>query len=166
MAGALSRLHPGHCCGGSLALAGLLDEHGEAIWLDLKRTYGFDLVSFLAGTEAGSPRLILSMIHNLPEGTHYVAALTSAHEEREDINESVEDSEPDPTFENLMWTSDRVLMAQLINAVNTLVRHSIQWETPPKIPIVGPAAWRGEGKKPSQSTSVLDVLNRITGQHG
>lgn len=168
MAGTLQRLHRGHFCGGSLALAWLLDEHGEAIWLDLKLTYGFDLVSFLSGDTAGTPRLILSLIYNLPEGTRYVAALASAREESGDyeLSESEQDSQPDPITEHMTWTSDRLLMAQLINSVNTLVRYSVQWEKTPDIPLVGPSAWRERGNKPSKATSVMDVLHRITGQHG
>lgn len=169
MAGTLPGLHREHIGGGSLALAGLLDEYGEEIWLDLKLTYGFDLVSFLAGGVAGSPRLILSMIRNLPEGTRYVSALASAREEsgEYELNESEQDSQPDPIAEHMTWTSDRVLMAQLINSVNMLVRYSIQWENPPNIPLVGPAAWREGGKKkPRKPTSIMDVIQRVTGQNG
>lgn len=168
MAGTLSGIHRRDFCGGSLALARLLDDYGEELWLDLKLTYGFDLVGFLAGDVPGSPRLILAMIGNLPEGTRYVATLTSAREESADntANESVDDSPPDPVMEHMMWTSDRVLMAQLINSVNTLVKYSVQWEKVPDIPIVGPSAWRGETKQSSSNTSIMDVLNRITGQHG
>ena len=146
----------------------MLDEWGEELWLDLKHTYGFDLVSFLAGGVAGSPRLILAMIRNLPEGTRYVAALASAREEsgEYELTESEQVSQPDPIEEHMTWTNDRVLMAQLINSVNMLVRYSIQWEKPPQIPLVGPAAWREGAKKPRKATSVMDVINRITGQHG
>lgn len=166
MAGTLPGIHRRHFCGGSLALARLLDDYGEEIWLDLKATFGFDLVGFLAGEVPGSPRLILAMIGNLPEGTRYVATLTSAREQSGDTaNESVDDSPPDPVMEHMMWTSDRVLMAQLINSVNTLVKYSIEWSKVPDIPIVGPSSWR-ESKQSSKSTSLMDVINRITGQHG
>lgn len=146
----------------------MLDDWGEELWLDLRHTYGFDLVGFLAGDVAGSPRLILAMIRNLPEGTRYVAALASAREESGEYEptKSEQDSRPDPITEHLTWTTDRILMAQLINAVNMLVRYSVQWEKTPNIPLVGPAVWREGSKKSRKATSVLDVLNRITGQHG
>lgn len=58
-------------------------------------------------------------------------------------------------------------MAQLINSVNMLVRHSIQWEDgkAPKLPLIGPAAWRGEGPnaKPSKPLTVMDVINNVMG---
>lgn len=146
----------------------MIDDHGEEIWLDLKLTYGFDLVDFLAGGVASSPRLILSMIHNLPEGSRYVAAITAEREESGmyDVQESEEPSPVDPITEHLTWTTDRVLMAQLINAVNMLVRYSIQWEKPLDLPLVGPEKWREGEKKPRKAVSVMDVIHRITGQNG
>ena len=60
-------------------------------------------------------------------------------------------------------------MAQLINSVNLLVRHSIQWKDgkEPKIPVIGPASWRGEGtqSKPSKQLSVMDVINNVMGHN-
>lgn len=72
----------------------------------------------------------------------------------------------DPAAEARTWTMDRTLMAQLINAVNTLVPHSIQWEKPPKFPLVGPAEWRGETGAPAKPLSVMDVFNKVTGNNG
>lgn len=146
----------------------MIDDHGEEIWLDLKHTYGFDLVEFLAGGVASSPRLILSMIRNLPEGSRYVAAIAAEREESGvyDVQDSEEPSPVDPITEHMTWTTDRVLMAQLINAVNMLVRHSIQWEKPLNLPLVGPEKWREGEKKPRKAVSVMDVIHRITGQHG
>ena len=73
----------------------------------------------------------------------------------------------DPTEEFKQWTEDRRLMAQLINAVNMLVRHSVQWQKPPDIPLVGPSSWRGEGViKPTKTLTVMDVINRVTGTNG
>lgn len=146
----------------------MLDDHGEDIWLDLRDTYGFDLVGFLAGDVAGSPRLTLSMIRNLPEGTRYVAALAASREESGEFDEqeSVEEVHVDPVQEQLTWTTDRILMAQLINSVNMLVRYSIQWEKPIHLPLVGPEKWREGENKPRKATSVMDVIHRITGQHG
>jgi hypothetical protein len=107
------------------------------------------------------------MLRNLPEGSRYVAAITSAPEVA-DAPPSDIPAEANPAQELRMWTQDRMLMAQLINSVNTLVRHSIQWEQgkAPKLPLVGPSAWRGEGgTKPAKPLSVMDVLNKITGAH-
>jgi hypothetical protein len=159
-------LYAGHPGGGSLALSELLDgEHGEALYIDLLKHFSLDLVGFLRGDVASSPRLILTMIRHLPEGSNYVSALQSAP-----VTEPVTDepTEIDPVQENKLWTMDKLLMAQLINSVNMLVRHSINWgDKPPTLPIVGPAKWRGEGPESATETkpeSVDDTLNRIMGR--
>jgi hypothetical protein len=132
------------------------------------KTYGFDLVAFLRGEVASTPKLVLTMIRHLPEGTNYVAQLRSAPAEPADDDTDTTPAEIDPVQEALMWTHDRLLQAQLINAVNMLVRHSIQWKDgkAPELPIVGPAEWRGEGANatPSKPMSVADVLNNLMGQ--
>lgn len=161
------RVHGGLPGGGSLDLADLLDKHGEDLFIDLLKVYQFNLVAFLRGEAAGSPRLILTMIRHLPEGTNYVAALQSAP--AVELPEPPIAKEPtiDPVAENLMWTQDRLLMAQLINSVNMLVRHSIQWQDgkAPKLPVIGPAEWRGEGDKPKtpKPLTVMDVINNVMG---
>ena len=161
------RVHAGDAGGGSLALADLLDENGEALYVDLLKYFNFDLAAFLAGGVASSPRLILTLIRHLPEGSHYVALLQSATVEE---SQQVTEPEIDPVSEQLMWTQDRMLMAQLINSVNMLVRHSISWQEgkAPKLPVIGPAAWRGEGSHstPSKPLSVMDVINNVMGAHG
>lgn len=131
--------------------------------------FNFDVVAFVRGEVASSPRLVLTLIRHLPEGSLYVSILQSAPEE--DL--PVRTSEPlviDPVQESQTWTHDRLLMAQLINSVNLLVRHTIQWKDgkAPQLPLIGPASWRGEGDKPktSKPLTVQDVINNIMGQHG
>jgi hypothetical protein len=156
--------------GGSLQLSGVIDEFGEEIYFDLLEHFQFDLVEFLAGERNGSPRLILAMLRHLPESSRYAAALTSAPEVAGDSDIPEAPAEIDPAQEARVWNTDRQLMAQLINSVNTLVRHTIPWEqgNAPKLPLVGPAAWRGEGPNaaPKPTLSVMDVINKVTGKHG
>lgn len=106
------------------------------------------------------------MLRRLPEGSHYAAALASntapATTDAQDTP-----AEIDPAVEARTWTFDRTLMAQLINSVNALVTHSIPWEQgkAPKLPLVGPAAWRGEGPKaPAKPLSVMDAFNKLAGK--
>lgn len=132
--------------------------------------YGFNLAGYMSGDVAGSPRLILSLIRHLPEGSHYVAILQSAAPV-EDGPANDKPTEVDPVLENQTWTTDRMLIAQLINSVNMLVRHSIQWQKDqaPNLPIIGPSAWRGEGPNatPPKPLTVMDVINNVmTGHHG
>jgi len=163
------RVHAGHGSGGSLALGDLIDSHGEALYIDLLKYYNFDLVGFLRGEVAGSPRLILTMIRHLPEGSIYVATLQSAPVEElaELLGTEPQEEEIDPIQEHKTWTMDKLLMAQLINSVNMLVRHTIQWQDgkAPDLPVIGPAKWRGEGPEATSSKpeSVADTLNRIMG---
>lgn len=135
----------------------------------MRKHYQFDLVGFIRGDVAGSPRLILSYIRHLPEDSIYVATLRSAPAESDETKETKPAPEPDPVMENLMWTTDRMLMAQLINGVNMLVRYLPQWQEGkhPNMPIVGPAEWRGEGDKPktAKPLTVMDVINNVMGQN-
>lgn len=146
----------------------MLEGYGEEIFVDLLKHYSFNIAEFLSGGVASNPRLILTMIRHLPEGSNYVAALQSApvvEIEQPTIDEPVE---IDPVEENKMWVMDRLLMAQLINSVNMLVRYVPQWGEgqAPDLPIIGPAKWRGEGPEatPSKPESVDDTLNRIMGR--
>jgi hypothetical protein len=145
----------------------LIDEHGEALYIDLLNHFSFDLVSFLRGEVAGSPRLILTMIRHLPEGSIYVATLQSAPAKESAITDEPAEIEIDPVQESKLWTTEKLLMAQLINSVNMLVRYSIQWKdgNAPNLPVVGPAHWRGEGTEATTTKheSVQDTLNRIMG---
>lgn len=117
---------------------------------------------------ASSPRLILSLIRHLPEGSTYVALLQSAP--AEDDATDTPPAELDPVYENQLWTTDRMLMAQLINSVNMLIRHSIEWKDgkAPDLPIIGPSEWRGEGPNatPPKPLTVMDVINNVMGHHG
>ena len=118
---------------------------------------------------ASSPRLILALLRRLPEGSHYAAAMSAAPETVAARAEADKSPAVDPAVEARTWTLDRTLMAQLINSVNALVTHSIPWEQgkAPKLPVVGPAAWRGETTgAPAKPLSVLDVFNKVTGNNG
>lgn len=170
MAGTLPELRTGHSGGGSLALGELFDTYGEELFIDLKREYSLDVTEFIRGEMLLSPRLLLTMIKHLPEGTNFVAAQSAKFMETREQDTQTSPDAPlpvNPVEEFKQWTEDRRLMAQLINAVNLLVRHSVQWQKPPNIPLVGPSSWRGEGESKSAKTlSVMDVINRITGTHG
>lgn len=89
--------------GGSLALGELLDEYGAELFADFLTAYRLDLTEILfgsVGTSRMAPRLILSLIENLPEGSLFKAQMQGGKEYRE-------------------WTLTNWFMAQLINAVNT-----------------------------------------------
>lgn len=117
---------------------------------------------------ATSPRLILSLLKRLPEGSHYAAAMASSPEVLAARAENDKTTAVDPAVEARTWTFDRTLMAQLINSVNALVTHLPNWEQgkAPKLPLVGPAEWRGETGAPAKPLSVMDTFNKITGNHG
>lgn len=166
MAGPFHRVPGDYAGGGSLALIRLLDEYGEEIYVDLLEHYRLNIVEFLAGTVQITPRLILTLLRNLPEGSRYAAAVTSAPEAAAVHQKRAEEAEADPVLDARTWNFDRLLMAQLINSINALVRHTIPWpkDGAPELPLVGPSSWR-QGPK-SKPLSVMDVLNKITGKHG
>ena len=107
------------------------------------------------------------MIRYLPEGSNYAAKIASAPVDPDAVVPD-EAPEPDPVQDAKEWTLDRRLTAQLINAVHTLIRHSVNWQEghAPEYEIVGPAVWREASTKPSKRLSVMDVISRVTGQHG
>lgn len=170
MAGIVPELCSGHPGGGSLALGEIIDLYGEELFVDLKCEYSLDLGEFIRGEVNTSPRLVLAMIRNLPEGANFTAAQSAKLTRESELNPQTNPDVPaavDPVQEFKQWTEDRRLMAQLINAVNLLVRHSVQWQKPPNIPLVGPSSWRGEGEtKPAKALTVMDVINKVTGTHG
>lgn len=114
---------------------------------------------------ATSPRLILALINRLPETSHYVIALKSAPV-KSDSKPTSEPMPVDPVAEHMFWNEDRRLMAQLINSVNTLVRHTIPWgDKPPQIDLIGPAEWKEPVESKPKALTVMGVINRITGQN-
>lgn len=133
----------------------------------MKLHFGFDLVKFLACEELGSARSISAMIRNLPEGARFTAIMSAPDGgERPPLDAEVEEM-----LDRKLWTTDRLLQAQLINAVRDLTRvtGSGKWEKgkEPDFPIVGPASWRepapGEPTPASKPKTVDDVFNMMMG---
>jgi hypothetical protein len=120
----------------------LLDEHAHELWLDLRESKGFDLVAWLGGREYGTPRLVLALIQDLPEGARYTA-LMSAPEHREGLPEPEYDPAAESLHDRRFWTPDRRLNAQMINALHQLILVSGKWKKnhEPEFPIVGPLEW-------------------------
>ncbi|MEV4434792.1 hypothetical protein [Streptomyces sp. NPDC049585] len=63
----------GHGGPGSLSLVRLLDEHGAAIYADLRRFYSVDLLAYFRGEM--SARAVLALVENLPDDAAVMAAL-------------------------------------------------------------------------------------------
>jgi hypothetical protein len=87
--------------GGSGGLAGLIDEHGEAIYADLIQYYGINLVDALRDGSGYSPRQILVLIRQLPSESRLSAAFQGGNQ-------------------FLGWGVDRYMQANLIDAVREL----------------------------------------------
>ena len=90
--------------GGSSALGELIDRHGAALYADFLTVYGIDLIAFVAGETRHTPRIVLSLIEHLPEGTAFPASYAGDMARRS-------------------WRSDHSLLAAIHNAiqVNTMV---------------------------------------------
>ena len=68
-------VHGGVPAGGSLALAGLIEEHGAALEADFQRFYGLDLATFIRGEN--KPRRALRLAGMLPPESAYMAQVTA-----------------------------------------------------------------------------------------
>lgn len=94
------------------------------MYRDLLYFYGIDLVAFVAEETRYTPRLLLSLIERLPEGSEYIAEIKGNREFRD-------------------WDLQATLSAALVNAVNTNTLATGNWKPGhvPKIePITGPVA--------------------------
>lgn len=108
----------GHAAGGSLQLAGLIDEYGEHIYRDLHEyAGGLNLVDALREGSGYSPRQILILIKGLPLESATSAAIRGSQEFRG-------------------WGIDRYLRANLTDAVrqNTYVLLSANSKKKPAPP--------------------------------
>jgi len=84
--------------GGSIALARLIDQAGEAILADIQSEYGLNLVDVLR-TGSHDPATILVLIRQLPLASRTVAVLRGGEQ-------------------FIGWDVDRYFLAQLIDSVN------------------------------------------------
>ena len=91
----MDRGEPG---GGSIALARLIDQAGEAIVADFQSEYNLNLVDILR-TQSHDPMTLLVLVKQLPLGSRTVAALRGGDQ-------------------FIGWDVDRYFMAQLIDSVN------------------------------------------------
>jgi hypothetical protein len=88
----------GDPAGGSIVLARLIDQAGEAILADLQAEYGLNLVDVLReGSQ--TPSTILILIKQLPLGSRTIATLRGGDQ-------------------FVGWDVDRYFVAQLIDSVN------------------------------------------------
>ena len=146
--------------GGSLSLAEALEEHCEAVYLDLLEYYDFDLVAWMAGEKRGRPSVILAMLRDLPEGSRLQAVTYGQRDAPEgDDSESV-----DWYIERRRWgLPERQLMAAQLNMLGELRKYVPSWKDNkgPDWEPVGPPEWRGvteqTEKKKGQAT-VEDVM--------
>jgi hypothetical protein len=88
----------GESGGGSVALARLIDQAGEAILADLQAEYGLNLVEAMR-TGSHAPAILLVLIKQLPLGSRTVALLRGGEQ-------------------FIGWDVDRYFLAQLIDSVN------------------------------------------------
>lgn len=153
------RLPRGDSGGGSLSLAEALEEHCEAVYLDLREYKQFDLAKWMAGEERATPSMVLAMLRDLPPGSR-LQALTYGQRETPEPGSDI-----DWYLERRQWSDpDRQLMAAQLNTLSNLLRFVPQWKEgkAPEIDVVGPPEWRGiteqsDEKKKGQAT-VEDVM--------
>ena len=106
--------------GGSADLAGFIDKHGEVLIPDLRHYFGIDLRELFSEVPPFSPRWVLIHIKWLPVESATFAEIRGGGEFRG-------------------WSTDRYMLATLINAIRALiwvftVAHSDPKKRKPKPP--------------------------------
>ena len=123
----------GHPGGGSIALARVIEQHGDSVYADLRRYYGVDLSGVVAEPATISPVEVFALVENLPPESNTSALVRS---------------EPGSSG----WSTTEYLLASVIDAVreNTFANMQVRTKkrlTPPgKLPVPG----RKVEKKPNQ----------------
>lgn len=109
-------------------------------------TYGIDLVDFIAGRIVGkTPRLLVSLIEKLPEGSEYMAEMAGGREFRD-------------------WNTTEYLLAAVVNAVHTNTLATANWSKGkrPEIPFIeGPQRPDGASAKASAGDKPMPTLLEI-----
>lgn len=123
----------------------------------------------MRGEVYATPHYILTIISQLPEGSRYTQAYYFDHRDQVDGKSSdvAEDPELTERMDAKFWNGDRLLIAQMINALRdlTMLTGHGKWKkgSEPDFPIVGPLAWRKTSKKPATSSkdSVSDRIQKF-----
>ena len=139
-----------------------MDEYGSEISADLLELYSFDLQAWIRGDQKASVAYVLALIHELPEGSRFPSRY---HFDNRDSNAPAEaDEVVDEWLDSKYWNGDRMLVAQVINAIHdlTMVAGAGKWKKgkEPDYGIVGPAEWRKESPK-SPSKNEKSVSERL-----
>jgi hypothetical protein len=138
----------GDAAGGSLLLGELIDKHGEALYRDLLLFHQIDLVDLARrwnrNEETGtSPRLLLYLIEQLPEGSTFVAERMGGREHRD-------------------WNLSAYILASISNNIqsNTMITASIPKSDRSKFHMIeGPTP----PKKAKKAPSFGDFLSSVAG---
>lgn len=131
--------------GGSRALAGVLDEYCEDVWLDLREFHqGFDLVEWLdpaKSSPSATPSMVVAMINDLPRWSRFKARTYGKGPRPLELTEA-EKKQVDWFAERRMWNPDREMLAGISNSLQELLIHLPRWTKPPKLNPIGPPEWR------------------------
>lgn len=101
--------------------------------------------------------MISSLIHNLPEGSRFHAAIAVDYP----VDPTAERPDRDPRAEAIAdhraWSLARRLQAMEINAINLNTAVTGQWkDKPPEFPTIGPAEWQGPPDGPKTEPAYTD----------
>lgn len=123
-----------HSAGGSRALLGAIDKAGSALYADLLREYGFDLLD-LFREDPPSPKYILGLVENLPP-----------HSQTSNILRD--------TPEGFGWDTSSYLLASIVNSVREGTFANMQVRTKKKLsppePVFTPGTEKQKKNKPNK----------------
>lgn len=145
---------------------------------DLRREYGFDLVSWLRGYDTTPLIGVVFLLRNLPDEcgfkAHWFATLEMREREagKAEDNRSADEREFDVLESDYaMWSATNMQIAMVTNAVNTNTRATGSWQKnkEPEFDVVGPMRWWPEKQKKElaepqkQSASTVKDFYRMFG---
>lgn len=118
--------------------------------------------AWLRGDCYGSEAYVLSLISELPEGSRFTSRYH--FDKRDDPGKGVSDPEVEAWLDHKYWDGDRMLFAQVVNALRelTMVTGAGKWRKgkEPDYPVIGPREWREkDSKKPDPKASVSERLH-------
>lgn len=149
--------------GKSLALAELLDGYGSEIVADLLELYSFDIQAWIRGDTYASVTYVLSLIAELPEGARFTSRYH--FDQRDEGDGEAIDPEVEAWLDSKYWNGDRMLGAQIINAIRelTMVAGAGKWRKgkEPEYPVVGPKQWREKDSKKKPEDQKASVSERL-----
>lgn len=132
--------------GGSVVLAGLIEDHGGELAADLLREYQLDIRETLKPETDQDPSWVLILAEQLPHHSSFKASLSK-------------------NPESAYWSNDTYLLAETVNQLRSVVYAVQAVQADPKqrkkIPLPDPVYLPGERKKQRQQNDFTKTAAKV-----